>query len=357
MKKRMFPALVCLVLLAAFLSVPARAIDPVELSRTVTLTVDFRDGDDALPGARFNLYRAADMGRFAEFTLAGDFADYPVEIDGLDADGWKTAAVTLANYALRDGLTPLDSGVTDREGRLTFPTGETVLTPGLYLLLGGATTVNGYRYTPAPLLISLPNRAAEEHQWTYDVTVSPKFDRTTTGGGGGSSTVDRKVLKVWKDGGSEDRPESIQVQLLKDGKVADTVTLSAKNNWRHTWKDLSSKSNWQVVEKETPEGYTVTVTREGITFVMTNTLKEPAEPDNPGEPKEPDKDIPDEPIPGGPGETPPEEPVEIPNQPVPGGPALPQTGQLWWPVPVLACAGLALFLLGWVRREQAEHGQ
>lgn len=357
MKKRIFPALMCLVMLAGLLSVPARAIDPVELSRAVTLTVDYHDGGDALPGVRFDLYRAADMGRFAEFTLTGDFADFPVEVNGLDADGWKAAAETLANNALRDELTPLDSGETDREGRLTFPTGGAALTPGLYLLLGEARTVNGYRYTPEPLLVALPNRAAEEHWWTYDVTVSPKFDRNSTGGGGGSSTVDRKVLKVWKDGGAADRPESIQVQLLRDGKVADTVTLSAENNWRHTWEDLSGRSDWRVVEKETPEGYTVTVTREGITFVMTNTLEELEEPDNPDEPREPDKEIPDEPTPGGPGETPPEKPADIPDQPVPGGPALPQTGQLWWPVPVLACAGLALFLLGWVRREQADRGQ
>ena len=346
MKKRVFPALVCLLMLAGLLSVPARAIDPIDLSRETALTVWFHDGDDALPGVRFRLYRAADGGRFAEFTLSGDFEEYPVSLKDLDAAGWKTAAETLASYALRDGLTPLDSGVTDRDGRLRFPTGEAALTPGLYLVLGEARSVNGYRYTPEPLLISLPNRAAEEHQWTYDVTVSPKFHRTSTGGGGG--TVDRKVLKVWKDGGSEDRPESIRVQLLKNGRVEDTVTLSAENNWRHTWRNLSDRYDWQVVEKETPEGYTVTVKREGITFVMTNTLEEP------DGPKEPDKEIPDEPTPGGPGEMP-EEPTDIPDQPVPGGPALPQTGQLWWPVPVLACAGLALFLLGWVRKEQADH--
>ena len=56
-----------------------------------------------------------------------------------------------------------------------------------------------------------------------------------------------------------------------------------------------------------------------------------------------EENIPDEPPPGGdwPGG---DEPGE------PGEPDLPQTGVLWWPVPVLACAGLFLFLIGWGKR-------
>lgn len=36
-----------------------------------------------------------------------------------------------------------------------------------------------------------------------------------------------------------------------------------------------------------------------------------------------------------------------------GGGKLPQTGQLWWPVPVLACAGLACIAVGLFRRREA----
>ena len=86
-----------------------------------------------------------------------------------------------------------------------------------------------------------------------------------------------------------------------------------------------------------PEEYTVTVSREGITFVVTNTLTE---------------EITDEPTPEGPLPEVPEE--NIPDEPVPQGPALPQTGVLWWPVPLLACAGMALFLAGWARRRSEE---
>ncbi len=45
-------------------------------------------------------------------------------------------------------------------------------------------------------------------------------------------------------------------------------------------------------------------------------------------------------------DTPPEEP--------PTPPHIPQTGQLWWPVPVLACGGLASLIIGVVRRKGNE---
>ena len=337
-KNRIAGLLLCLLMLVAVLPERAYAIDPIDLERETTLTVWFHDEDKNLPGVRFDLYRVADSGRFAEFTLTGEFSEYPVVINDLDAAGWKAAAETLAGYVQRDKVTPLDSGTTGEDGKVTFPTGEEIkLMPGLYLVVGAVRSIGGYRYMPQPLLISLPNRVAEEHQWSYDVTTSPKYERKPTGGGGpGESTLERKVLKVWDDGDSEDRPESIQVQLLKNGEVMETVTLSAENNWRYTWSGLNAEDTWQVVEKETPEGYTVTVGREGITFVMTNT-------------KGPDEEIPEEPTPEGPTEP----PEELPDEPTPTGPTLPQTGQLWWPVPVLACAGMLLFLLGWARKEKA----
>lgn len=45
-------------------------------------------------------------------------------------------------------------------------------------------------------------------------------------------------------------------------------------------------------------------------------------------------------------------PSQTPNIPnVPGTSELPQTGQLWWPVPVLASLGTALILIGWIQRK------
>lgn len=76
----------------------------------------------------------------------------------------------------------------------------------------------------------------------------------------------------------------------------------------------------------------------------------PDNPDNPVNPEQPDN--PDNPVaPEQPDN--PDNPVapENPDQPVlpdqPDKPVLPQTGQLNWPVPVLACSGVLLFAIGW----------
>lgn len=48
----------------------------------------------------------------------------------------------------------------------------------------------------------------------------------------------------------------------------------------------------------------------------------------------------------------PDVPSPTPSIPrVPGTGELPQTGQLWWPVPVLASLGTALILIGWIQRK------
>ena len=130
--------------------------------------------------------------------------------------------------------------------------------------------------------------------------------------------------KVWDDAGKENvRPAEVSVQLLRDGRVYDTVALNAGNNWRYTWSDLDDSYSWTVVEQEC-EDYTVRIERNGITFVITNTYV---------------KEIPDNPTPT--------EPTK---------PGLPQTGQPWWPVPLLLTCGLLFLVVGLICRKRYGDG-
>ncbi len=148
------------------------------------------------------------------------------------------------------------------------------------------------------------------------------------------------MLKIWRDAGHEsERPQEIVVQLLRDGELYGTAILNEANSWRTAWEGLDAASHWTVVES-VPEGYTVEIVREGGTFVVVNTSQEPEDPPSPTPPG--DTDIPDDPAPTepDPGEQPPDG----------SEPSLPQTGQLWWPAPLLLCAGLLFIVVGLLRR-------
>jgi len=116
------------------------------------------------------------------------------------------------------------------------------------------------------------------------------------------------VKKVWEGDGDEldKRPESIKVQLLNDNQVQEVVTLTESDGWMYTWENLSIKGSWSVKEIDIPVGYENTSTAAGEssnTIIITNT-------------KLNDK--------------------------------LEQTGQLNWPVPVLAALGTTLIICGLV---------
>lgn len=79
------------------------------------------------------------------------------------------------------------------------------------------------------------------------------------------------VKKVWviDDGGQ--RPDSVSVQLMRDGEpFGDPVTLNDANDWSHAWNDLESGHNWTVVELNVPDGFKATVSQSGDTFTIIN---------------------------------------------------------------------------------------
>lgn len=135
-----------------------------------------------------------------------------------------------------------------------------------------------------------------------------------------SSPLTRAVQKIWaKDENSKkDRPEKIVVDIYMDNENTpyDTVTLNVANNWKYTWHDLPVGHKWTVAEKEVPAHYKVSITAEGNIISITNEYTKP----------------------------------EIPPPP----PHIPQTGQLWWPVPLLAMLGTVFFAIGWARRRDGE---
>lgn len=318
---------VLLCVIPIFMHLSAQAADNKSAE---VLIISCRDNGVPLTGAEFNIYLVAVYNTKGELTAYGDFAKYKANISA----GIQSAnlASTLEGYVLRDDITSTDSAISDQYGYAVFPSSGKSLKTGLYLVSAKRHTQNGYYYDFSPFVVIISSSTAIDSV----IKVNAKFDSEPEPTE--PETVTRKVLKVWDDDGHEsERPNSITVTLLKNGSVYDTVVLSAKNNWRYTWTGPNSK--WIVVEDENGN-YTVDVTREGITFVVTNTyIEEPPDEQEPSDKPPEEVDTPDKP------ETPKE--PETPDKP---SQTLPQTGQLWWPVPLLTAVGLAFILIGLIRR-------
>lgn len=312
MAKRFAAMLLCLLVLCSMLPLSSRAAVFVDTEKAVSLTVSAEHDGVKLKGAAFEIYLVATVDGNGELTVTEDFGRFNLEIRGENDDEWIRMTQVLEGWIAISGIQPADSGVTDEAGLLTFPTGEKTLTQGLYLVVGKTHTQDKMVYTPSSFLVMLPTRSTEDGNWNYDLIVSPKFTAQPEK----VDTISRKVLKIWDDKGYENlRPKEITVYLLKDGTIVDTVILNAANGWSHTWEDLDPNAKWTVAEKAMKD-YAVNITREGITFVITNRYAD-------GTPPPTTK---------------------------PGGGKLPQTGQLWWPVPVLMAMGLAFIVLGMVKR-------
>lgn len=316
--RRLCIALLCMVLCMTLIPQEAWAYTDIDTSRDSSITLRYHDRETALSNVTFSVYKVADVSPQAVFTPDKTFTDYGIDFN-VGKEQWTALSQTLTAYIIRDDIQPVQSQKTDAEGRAVF----SPLKPGLYLVAGEKFEYGGYTYKASPFLISLPN-LNEGNVWNYDVTSSLKFEKNPVPP---DVKVKREVIKVWKDkGGEKDRPKDVVVQLLGDGKVYDTVTLNADNDWWYRWDDLSADKDWQIVEKDVPDDYKVVISQEGDTFVITNTWDKKLPPDegtfdeNSKKPKE----------------------------------ELPYTGQLWWPVPLLSLAGLVAFLLGLISLRKTE---
>ena len=286
----------------------------------------------------FRVYKVADISGTGSYITTDEFSKYQVELNGKDKDAMRDAAETLAAYVRRDQLASYCHGTTDKQGNLTFSD----LKRGLYLVIGEEHKEKGNIYTAMPFFAEIPARD-ENGQITYTIKAVPKYEKKPEI----EKKSDYQVTKIWKDEGhGKNRPKTIVVQLLKDGEIYDEVTLNEKNNWQHTWKDLSEKNEWEVTE-EVRGAYTVSVAKEGTSFIITNTYKN----QHINKPTTSTNTITT--TSRGIKTTTARTTAEYKRQNTTRK-KLPQTGQLWWPVPVLTVSGILCILIGMVRRRDSE---
>lgn len=416
--KKLLALFTCMILLLS-MSVPAMAANTaVDWDKTGSIHITLKNSGEphqVLHGAVFQLFRvgtAISVEGTLRFRLTDDFAASNISLDDLRAEG---LAEHLAAYAQQKGVTGISASA-DANGCVRFD----ALQLGLYLVVQSGS-VSGY-YNTLPFLISLPMGDADGTGWVYDVEASPKAEETPNipSGNKTSLTVQKywntpddmipkkitvvllrngkiydtqelsasnrwtykwtqldadyrwsvseidipdhflvsysltgskititntytptipenpdslTVCKKWDTGGRA-HPDSVKVELWNGSELYAVATLSDSNNWSVTWTQLPQSNHWAVYEVDIPEQYEVTYSVDGTTITILNT----------------DKSNPPEPVP----------PPTTPNTPTtPEGPTLIQTGQLNWPIPVLAAIGTCLFLIGWVsvKRKGRNHNE
>ena len=118
-------------------------------------------------------------------------------------------------------------------------------------------------------LVALPT-LAEGGVWQYSAAVNAKSQMIPPVEADEETKL--KILKLWKgDSATKDRPESVEIEIFRNGTSYQTVTLSNENNWTYNWTVKNDGSEWMVAEKNKPSKYTVTIERRENTFVVTNT--------------------------------------------------------------------------------------
>ncbi|WP_242269424.1 Cna B-type domain-containing protein, partial [Bacillus cereus group sp. BfR-BA-01352] len=84
--------------------------------------------------------------------------------------------------------------------------------------------------------------------------------------------------KTWNDNNATDRPSSIKVDLLQNGKVVDTKEVTAKTNWKYTFEklqayDAEGKAYKYEVEEQPVAGYKSEVKDYDITNIKVGETK------------------------------------------------------------------------------------
>lgn len=253
----------------------ADAKEPISPDKDCSLTIAYRYDGKNFSNHPVKLYKIADVSADFQYSLTAPFANSGLSLNGVQSVGeWNAIRSTLETHILAYGVDANLTGTTDQDGHVCF----NALKPGLYLAITEQVIQNDWIYSFDSALVALPGLSADG-LWQYEVAVTSKSKAIPPAET--DEDVEFKVLKLWKgDNGRSDRPQSIEVEIFRDGVSYQTVILSEENHWTFSWFAKDDGASWKVVERNVPTGYTMMVEERETSFVMTNT-RPPDKPDVP----------------------------------------------------------------------------
>lgn len=253
--------------------------EPISTEQNCSLNISYCSGGLAFSALPVRLYKIADVSSNYQYTLTSSFENSNLILNGIQTVGeWNVIRSTLETYILAEGVAADFNTVTGMEGKASF----NALKPGLYLATTERVIKEETTYVFDSTLIALPGLGTDG-LWQYHIDVTPKSQIIPPSED--DAKIELKVLKLWKgDSGKRDRPKSVEIEIFRNGTSYQTVTLSEDNRWIYTWSEQDDGSEWKVVERNIPTGYTITVEERETSFVLTNTFMQD-NPDTPTPPK------------------------------------------------------------------------
>ena len=273
MAKRRVAVMACLLCLCLFrlpcygqAASAAAAKEPISPDKDCSLTISYRYDGKNFRNHPVKLYKIADVSAEVQYSLTAPFADSGLILNGVQSvSQWNVIRSTLEAHILANGVSADFTAVTEQDGQVCFRG----LKPGLYLAITEDVLQDEWIYAFDSALVALPGLDAGG-LWQYDVAVHSKAQAIPPAEA--DEELAFKVLKLWKgDHGRSDRPQSIEVEIFRNGVSYQTVVLSEENHWSFSWVAKDDGATWKVVERKVPAGYTVTVEERETAFILTNT--------------------------------------------------------------------------------------
>ena len=288
---------------------------------SMTLTYAIQDAEKKIvpcTDAQLAIYRIGDYNGGEEIRLLSAYESSGIESFPVDLPKGDNEAVeqrqrvcsSVEPIILRDKIEPTAVGTVDEDGHVRFEG----LAAGAYLIRGYGKDFyyKDHYYEPVTCLLIVPWHIMQtalsevKDRWVYDIEAFLKYLEFDT------SKAEVKVVKKWDDNNNRDgkRPASVQFNLYCDDSLFETVSLSEKDGWTKTWTGLEAGHRWRIAEVKVAS-YKTEYNSVPFEIKVSSTVTCYS--------------------------------FEIKNTYVP---TVPQTGQLWWPVPMLILGGLVVAMLG-----------
>ena len=273
-------------------------------------------------GMKWSIFRVAEAGadgklkpdiRYSEFNIP-DFFDFIEEIQSL--------AYTFENYIKLMKSEPVSSGFADSDGKISF----SGLEYGWYTAVPEKLFSGNMVYTASPIMICISDYGIYSKAWGTSVTVRPKTDESVR------EPSKDIIIKYYPNSSSPDPDKKIPIIIYHDNEKYDSALLEKDNDWTYVIPGVpDDDTDWKIVQTDVPDNeypvYHKETNRDDDTPVDILIIWHANIPDTPV--TEPDN-------------------TETQNTDffTENSEKLPQTGQLWWPVPVLASAGILFIAAG-----------